>query len=76
MAPGRYRVTTRSDDGVRVIVDGRTVIENWTHHGPTTDHGEFVVERPGGVSILVEHFELNGYAWLSFDLEAVKKPAK
>lgn len=74
---GRWRVTTLSDDGVRVMADGRTVIENWTHHGPTRDSGEFEV-RPsadGGASaptrLVVEHFELDGYAVLELILEPV-----
>ncbi|MCH7793382.1 MAG: hypothetical protein IID31_14010, partial [Planctomycetes bacterium] len=72
---GRWRVTMRSDDGVRVIVAGEVVVENWTHHGPTVDTGTFEVSAPGevigGVEIVVEHFEIFGYAVLEFTLERV-----
>jgi nitrous oxidase accessory protein NosD len=73
LAPGRWRVTTRSDDGVRVEVDGETVIENWTWHPPATDVGEFTVAEngAGSVEIRVEHFEIDGYATLELELEAL-----
>lgn len=83
---GRYRITTLSDDGVCVLVrtiaaDGepsvRTVIDNWTHHGPTTDRGEFVVARDTDeVTITVHHFELDGYAVLRLDLARVDDHAR
>ena len=70
LAPGRWSVRTRSDDGVRVVVNGETVIENWTWHGPTEDRGEFSVPSASSkpVEILVEHFELDGYAVLELEL--------
>jgi parallel beta-helix repeat protein len=69
---GQWRVVTRSDDGVRVMVDGRVVLENWTHHGPTEDRGAFTLETPREVEIVVEHFEIAGYAVLEFGIEAVE----
>jgi Right handed beta helix region len=72
--PGRWRVTTRSDDGVRVMVNGTAVIVNWTHHGPTLDVGEFVVVAGDeSVVIEVEHFEIFGFAVLELGLEKVTK---
>jgi len=70
LAPGRWSVRTRSDDGVRVVVNGETVIENWTWHPPTEDRGEFRVPSSASepVEILVEHFELDGYAVLELEL--------
>ena len=68
---GKYVVRTVSDDGVRVRIDGRVVQEDWTHHGPT-EH-RTVVELAGGEhEIVVEHFELSGYAVLAFDLRPAK----
>lgn len=68
LTAGRWRFTTLSDDGVRVTVDGETVIENWTHHGPTRDSGEIELPEDRDVAILVEHFELDGYAVLELDI--------
>ncbi|MBM4107960.1 MAG: hypothetical protein FJ255_03990 [Phycisphaerae bacterium] len=65
---GAWRVVTMSDDGVRVSVAGRTVVENWTWHGPTRDTGTF--ESDGTpVEIRVEYFEIDGHAVLTLDLE-------
>ncbi len=66
---GTWRITTRSDDGIRVHVDGKRILDNWTHHGPTTDRGEFRLDSAKTVEFLVEHFEIDGYALLSFSLE-------
>ena len=69
---GKWRVSTRSDDGVRVMVNGKTVIENWTHHGAAVDRGEFTMDADGEAEIVVEYFEIFGAAVLEFEIEAVK----
>ncbi|MCB1127589.1 MAG: hypothetical protein KDM81_13935, partial [Verrucomicrobiae bacterium] len=66
---GRWRLKTLSDDGVRVSVDGRPVLENWTWHGPTPNEAVFEQPAPGEVDLLVEHFEIDGYAVLRFEIE-------
>jgi parallel beta-helix repeat protein len=66
---GKWRFRTLSDDGVRVTVAGRPVIENWTWHGPTRDEGVFEQAGAGAVEVVVEHFEIDGYAVLRLDLE-------
>jgi parallel beta-helix repeat protein len=64
---GRYEVAVLSDDGVRVLIDGRMVLEDWTHHAPR--EGKAVVElEEGEHEIVVEHFEIDGYAILRLDL--------
>jgi hypothetical protein len=68
---GRWEVRTLSDDGVRVTVDGRVIIENWTWHGPTRDRGEHLQSAAGEVEVKVEHFEIDGYAALVFELDQV-----
>ncbi len=67
---GNWRFTTVSDDGVRVLVDGEAIIENWTWHGPTRDSGILSLAEPREVEIVVEHFELDGFAQLSLLIEA------
>ena len=32
-----YQFVTRSDDGVRLYLNGQLIINNWTDHGPVTD---------------------------------------
>lgn len=69
---GRWTIWTNSDDGVRVLVDGQAVIENWTWHAPTRDEGSFELTEAREVDIVVEHFELNGYAVLELGLEPAR----
>lgn len=65
---GKWRLRTISDDGVRVYVDDRRVIDNWTWHVPTEDTAEF--DSPGALhQIQVEYFEIDGHAQLQFFLE-------
>lgn len=65
---GRYRVETLSDDGLRVWIDGRKVIEDWTPHPPTRIVGEIEVAN-GNHSIRVEYFQMEGGARVRFSLE-------
>lgn len=70
MPAGRYGLRVTSDDGVRVVLDGRTVLEDWTWHAPKEDGVE--VELPAGPhTLVVEHFELDGWAVLSLRVEPV-----
>ena len=64
---GRYELRTVSDDGVRVFVGGKKVLENWTWHGPTENKATVELEA-GEHSIVVEHFEIDGWAVLQLDL--------
>ncbi len=66
---GEWRFAALSDDGLRVTVAGRQVIENWTWHGPTRDEGTFVQDADGEVDVEVEHFEIDGYSVLRLEIE-------
>lgn len=66
---GRWRFRTSSDDGVRVLVNGRPVIENWTWHVPTTNDGVFEQPTESEVPIVVEYFEIDGFAVLRLEIE-------
>jgi parallel beta-helix repeat protein len=65
---GTWEFATLSDDGVRVIVDGKAMIDNWTWHGPTRDTGTLTLSEDRRVEIVVEHFEIDGYAVLELEL--------
>ena len=65
---GRWRFRTVSDDGVRVFVDGRRVIDNWTWHVPTEDTAEADLEA-GEHDIDINYFEIDGHAQLQFFVE-------
>ncbi len=70
---GRWRFRTNSDDGVRVLVNGKPVIENWTWHVPTINDGVFEQMTEGEVPIVVEYFEIDGFATLRLDIDPVTK---
>jgi parallel beta-helix repeat protein len=75
LTKGTWEFTTTSDDGVRVRVDGRPVIENWTWHGPTRDTGKLTLDADQTVEIVVEHFQIDGFAVLEFSLARQAEPA-
>ncbi len=78
LAKGTWLLETQSDDGVRVSVDGRPLIDNWTWHGPTKDKAELVLAADQTVEIVTEYFQIDGFAVLDFTLtrQADAPPAK
>ena len=61
VAAGTYRFTATSDDGIRVIVDGRSIIDQWTDHPAQTFIGD-VDLATGHHLVTVEYYENTGYA--------------
>jgi hypothetical protein len=48
---GNYTFYTESDDGVRLWVDGRLIVDNWTDHSRTENAGTIAPgRRPRWVS--------------------------
>ncbi|MHC4608639.1 MAG: PA14 domain-containing protein [Planctomycetota bacterium] len=68
---GKWRIRTRSDDGIQVWIDDDLVINDWTWHPPRSHTYEFALEQTKQINVRVEHFELDGYAVVSFDLEPI-----
>ena len=56
---GRYTFTSASDDGQRVWVDDKLIIDDWNHHGVKAVSGTIELE-PGMVPIRVEFFQGSG----------------
>ncbi|HTJ36341.1 MAG TPA: PA14 domain-containing protein [Dactylosporangium sp.] len=56
LAAGTYRLTATADDGVRVLVDGRTVLNGWVDQGPTT-YTTDVPLAAGQHTVVVEYYE-------------------
>lgn len=65
---GEYDLATVSDDGVRVLVDGKVAQEDWTWHPPKENRATLRLEA-GPHRFRVEHFEIDGFAALSLRLE-------
>ena len=61
VAAGTYRFTATSDDGIRVIVDGRSIIDQWTDHPAQTFTGDIDLAT-GHHLVTVEYYENTGYA--------------
>jgi hypothetical protein len=72
VAAGKWRLSTVSDDGIRVWVDGRLVVDDWTQHGPTA-HDVDVDLAAGKHALRVEHFQIDGWAALRVTLAPVAK---
>ena len=70
---GNYRFTTISDDGVRVLVDGANIIDNWTVRPETTDTAVISLSA-GSHEITVEYFENTGVATMRFGWEHLDDP--
>jgi hypothetical protein len=66
--PGDYILSALSDDGIRLIVDGQVVFEDWTWH-PERRSSKKINLSAGSHSIELEYFQLDGTAVLSLDLE-------
>jgi len=58
---GTYRFYARSDDGVRLWVDGANQIDEWREQAVTGFYRD-VVLNPGAHTIVVEYFERTGMA--------------
>ncbi|MFP5348131.1 MAG: PA14 domain-containing protein, partial [Actinomycetes bacterium] len=65
---GTYAVTATADDGVRVLVDGHAVVDQWKDQGPTTYTGS-VNLAAGKHEIVVEYYERGGGALVRADIQ-------
>ena len=61
-AAGSYKVSTMADDGIRVKVDGQTVLDEWRDQGPASRNATFTVGTAGEHDIVVEYYENDGGA--------------
>jgi beta-glucosidase len=71
---GRYQLMTNTDDGVRVYVDKKAVIDDWTDHAAKTDTKAFDLAA-GRHEVVVEYFQGGGgaIAQVGFGPEASPK---
>ncbi|MBI1762092.1 MAG: hypothetical protein HYR56_11735 [Acidobacteria bacterium] len=65
-SPGTYRFTVTADDGVRVLIDDRVVIDEWHEQAMLTRVAD--VDLTGGAHrLVVEYFEHLGSAAIKFN---------
>jgi len=67
---GRYRVTARADDGVRVFIDGDTVIDAWIGDVSELKTADITLGA-GQHNFVVEYREDEGDAFIEFTLERI-----
>ena len=65
LPPGRFVLRTISDDGVRVWVDGKLVIDRWDVHESIVDEAPIAAGRH---ALRVEYFEHVGWAELRVEI--------
>jgi hypothetical protein len=57
-----YTFYTQSNDGVRLWVDGKLLIDNWTLHSTTENRGTVTLEAGRAYSLRMEFFDNKGLA--------------
>jgi len=70
---GKWRFRVLGEGGVRVMVNGSTVIEHWDASAPAEKTADYEQGAPAAVDIVVEHFVTDGAAGFEFLLEPVVK---
>lgn len=71
LEPGAYSLRTISDDGVRVWLDGRLVIDHFDPHGSMVDYAPIAA---GAHRIRVRYFQIGG--WTELRAEIVRGSAR
>lgn len=66
---GKYKISLTSDDGAKLFLDGKLLIDRWDIHEPATDVIE--VELNGQHKIEIEHFEHAGFGTLDFRIDKI-----
>ncbi|MBK7644331.1 MAG: right-handed parallel beta-helix repeat-containing protein [Planctomycetes bacterium] len=70
-AGGKFALAVVSDDGVRLRLDGKTVIEHWDLHAPARDEAQ--VELTAGKHKLeLEYFQIDGAWALNVEMKLVE----
>ena len=66
-----YHLGTRTDDGSRLYLDGRLLIEDWTEHGEKPNSAEVSLEAGRAYDVIFEYFDnsLGAVARLTWDLD-------
>jgi parallel beta-helix repeat protein len=67
LGPGKYVLRTISDDGIRVWVDDRLVIDNWKPHESEVNLADIA---PGTHKLRVEYYQRDG--WTEVRVEVIR----
>lgn len=72
--PTTFQFKTITDDGISVRVNGSSVINNWSYHGPATDDSGPVILHPGYNPIQIYFFQGSIGCLLDFQVRIGKGP--
>ncbi|MEM8529674.1 MAG: PA14 domain-containing protein [Chloroflexota bacterium] len=71
---GTYTFMTRSDDGVRLWVDGKLLIDDWRNHAVTENQGTISLEAGKRYDLQLEYYEQSGQATIQLLWEGPEQP--
>ena len=71
-----YTFSTTSDDGVRLWVGGRLVIDHWTAHSPTVDTGTVALVAGVPAPVVLEYYEGTGNAVVRLRWSSASQPSQ
>lgn len=72
---GRYTLSTQSDDGVRLFVEDKLVIDNWTDHGSTEDRSvPLTLVKGRQYSLRLEYYNSGGEGSAALQWEGPNQP--
>ncbi|AIE85466.1 MGH1-like glycoside hydrolase domain-containing protein [Fimbriimonas ginsengisoli] len=57
---GRYRFSVTSDDGVRLLLGWRKILEDWTVHAPSQREAEVSLKAGEAKPIVIEYYQHDG----------------
>jgi hypothetical protein len=69
-----YTFYTNSDDGIRLWVDGKQLINNWTDHGVTENRGKIDLLAGQTYGFVLEYYENTGSAIVDLSWESPHTP--
>jgi parallel beta-helix repeat protein len=69
---GNYTIDMTTDDGARLWLDDKLIIDQWHYQGPTL-YSKDVSLTGGKHTIRVDHYEIDGYSALKVELRPTKK---
>jgi hypothetical protein len=69
LSKGRWKITVDADDGVRVLMNNKVVIEEWSYPRREQSTATWEQSADGEVAVRVEYFENDGWAKLRFNIE-------
>ncbi len=63
---GNFRFSASADDGVRVIIDGKTIIDDWSIHGAREKTADVSLTQGQSVPVVIEYYQHDGESELHF----------